>query len=222
MTGLGIDSRWTTNLQVGGLADEPRFTGRAELVQGNYDFAGRIFRLDRGVIRFLGESPVNPLLDIHAQATVQGSTQTCRYVALASSPRSPSPVRRRCRRTSFSPRILFGTSITNLSAPEALQLASAVAALQSGSGSLDPINALRKAIGLDRLRVVPADIATGQKTAIGAGKYITRKLFVEVVTDGQGYSATRVEYQMTRWLSLLSTVSTLGRSSASVRISKDY
>ena len=76
-------------------------------------------------------------------------------------------------------RILFGTSITNLSAPEALQLASAVAALQSGSGSLDPINALRKAIGLDRLRIVSADVATGQKTAIGAGKYITRKLFVE-------------------------------------------
>ena len=88
-------------------------------------------------------------------------------------------------------RILFGTSITNLSAPEALQLASAVAALQSGSGSLDPINALRRAVGLDRLRVVPADVATGQKTAIAAGKYITRKLFVEVVTDGQGYSATR-------------------------------
>ena len=102
-------------------------------------------------------------------------------------------------------RILFGTSITNLSAPEALQLASAVAALQSGSGSLDPINALRRAVGLDRLRIVSADVATGQKTAIGAGKYITRKLFVEVVTDGQGYSATRVEYQMTRWLSILST-----------------
>jgi translocation and assembly module TamB len=47
-------------------------------------------------------------------------------------------------------------------------------------------------------------------------------LFVEVVTDGQGYSATQVEYQMTRWLSLLSTVSTIGRSSASVRVSKDY
>ena len=117
-------------------------------------------------------------------------------------------------------RILFGTSITNLSAPEALQLASAVAAFQSGKGSLDPINALRKAIGLDRLRIVPADVATGQKTAIGAGKYIRRKLFIEVVTDGQGYSATNVEYQMTRWLSLLSTVSTIGRSSASVRVSR--
>jgi translocation and assembly module TamB len=222
VTGLGINSRWTTNLQVSGLADEPRFTGRADLVQGNYDFAGRIFRLDRGVIRFRGESPPDPLLDIHAEAAVQGLNATVNVqgtglrpeITFASSPPLPQD--------ELLSRILFGTSITNLSAPEALQLASAVAALQSGSGSLDPINALRKAIGLDRLRIVPADIATGQKTAIGAGKYITRNLFVEVVTDGQGYSATRVEYQMTRWLSLLSTVSTVGRSSASVRVSKDY
>ena len=119
-------------------------------------------------------------------------------------------------------RILFGTSITNLSAPEALQLASAVAALQSGSGSLDPINSLRRAVGLDRLRILPADIATGQKTAVAAGKYVTRKLFVEVITDGQGYSATRAEFQVTRWLSLLSSISTIGRTSANVRISKDY
>jgi translocation and assembly module TamB len=222
VTGLGINSRWTTNLQVGGFADSPRFTGRADLVQGNYDFAGRIFRLDRGTIRFQGESPVNPLLDIHAEAALQGLDATVSVrgtglkpeITFASTPAMPQD--------ELLSRILFGTSITNLSAPEALQLASAVAALQSGSGSLDPINALRRAIGLDRLRVVPADVATGQKTAIGAGKYITRKLFVEVVTDGAGYSATQVEYQMTRWLSLLSTVSTIGRSSASVRVSKDY
>jgi translocation and assembly module TamB len=222
VTGLGIDSRWTTNLQVGGFADEPRFNGRADLVQGNYDFAGRVFRIDRGVARFRGESPPNPLLDIHAQATVQGLNADVTVqgsglkpeITFASSPPLPQD--------ELLSRILFGTSITNLSAPEALQLASAVAALQSGSGSLDPINALRRAIGLDRLRVVPADIATGQKTAIGAGKYITPRLFVEVVTDGQGYSATRVEYQMTRWLSLLSTLSTIGRQSASVRVSKDY
>jgi translocation and assembly module TamB len=222
VTGLGINSRWTTNLQIGGFADEPRFTGRADLVQGNYDFAGRIFRLDRGTIRFRGETPPDPTLDIHAQADVQGLSASVTVagtglkpeITFASTPAMPQD--------ELLSRILFGTSITNLSAPEALQLASAVAALQSGSGSLDPINALRKAIGLDRLRIVPADVATGQKTAIGAGKYITRKLFVEVITDGQGYSATQVEYQMTRWLSLLSTVSTIGRSSASVRISKDY
>jgi translocation and assembly module TamB len=222
VTGLGINSRWTTNLQIGGLADSPRFTGRADLIQGDYDFAGRNFRIDHGVIRFQGESPPNPLLDIHAEAQVQGLDASVNVrgtglkpeISFASSPPLPQD--------ELLSRILFGTSITNLSAPEALQLASAVAALQSGSGSLDPINQLRRAVGLDRLRIVPADVATGQKTAIGAGKYITRKLYVEVVTDGQGYSATQVEYQMTRWLSLLSTISTIGRSSASIRVSKDY
>jgi translocation and assembly module TamB len=222
VTGLGINSRWSTNLQIGGLADSPRLTGSANLVQGNYDFAGRIFRLDRGVIRFRGESPVDPNLDIHAQADVQGLSATVTVmgtglkpeITFASSPAMPQD--------ELLSRILFGTSITNLSAPEALQLASAVAALQSGNGSLDPINALRKAVGLDRLRIVPADVATGQKTALGAGKYITRRLYVEVVTDGAGYSATQVEYQVTRWLSVLSTVSTIGRSNASVRVSKDY
>jgi translocation and assembly module TamB len=220
--GLGISSRWTTNLDIGGFADAPRFTGRADLVRGEYDFAGRNFRLERGVIRFQGESPPDPLLDIRAEAQVQGldasvlvrGTGLKPEITFASNPQMPQD--------ELLSRILFGTSITNLSAPEALQLASAVAALQSGSGSLDPINALRRAVGLDRLRIVPADVATGQKTAVAAGKYITRKLFVEVVTDGQGYSATRIEYQMTRWLSLLSAVSTIGRASASVRVSKDY
>ncbi len=171
VTGLGINSRWTTNLQIGGLADAPRFTGRADLVQGNYDFAGRIFRLDRGVIRFRGESPPDPLLDIHAEAAGAGPRrQRHRRRAPASSPRSPSPASPPMPQDELLSRILFGTSITNLSAPEALQLASAVAALQSGSGSLDPINALRKAVGLDRLRIVPADVATGQKTAIARGQ----------------------------------------------------
>ena len=220
--GLGIRSTWTTNIHVGGVADSPAFTGRADLVRGDYDFAGRTFRLDHGVIRFRGETPPNPLLDIRALAQVQGLDATVLVqgtglkpeISFASNPPLPQD--------ELLSRILFGTSITNLSAPEALQLASAVAALNSGTGSLDPINALRRAVGLDRLRILPADIATGQKTAIAAGKYIGRKLYVEVVTDGHEYSATNVEFQVTRWLSILSTVSTIGRTSANVRVSKDY
>jgi len=220
--GLGIDSRWTTDLAIGGSADAPRFTGQANLIRGSYEFAGRSFRLDRGIIRFRGETPVNPALDIRAEAQVQGvdaavtvqGTGLRPEIAFTSNPQLPQD--------ELLSRILFGTGITNLSAPEALQLATAVASLNSGSGNLDPINAVRRAVGLDRLRILPADVATGQKTAISAGKYIGRKLFVEVISDGQGYSATRIEYQVTRWLSLLSSVSTIGRTSANVRVSKDY
>lgn len=220
--GLGIDSIWTTSLEIGGTADAPRLTGRADLVRGDYDFAGRNFRLERGIIRFRGESPPDPLLDIRAEANAQGLDATVIVggtglqpeITFASVPQLPQD--------ELLSRILFGTSITNLSAPEALQLASAVAALRTGGGGLDPLNSVRRAVGLDRLRILPADIATGQKTAVAAGKYVTRKLFVEVITDGQGYSATRAEYQVTRWLSLLSSISTIGRTSANVRVSKDY
>ena len=220
--GLGIDSRWTTDLAIAGNVSAPRFNGRADLIRGNYEFAGRGFRLDKGVIRFRGETPPDPSLDIHAQAQVQGldAAVTVRgtglkpEIAFTSVPQLPQD--------ELLSRILFGTSITSLSPADAVQLATALAALQSGNGSLDPINAIRRAVGLDRLRILPADIATGQKTAISAGKYLGRKLYVEVITDGQGYSATRIEYQVTRWLSVLSSISTIGRTSANVRVSKDY
>lgn len=220
--GLGIDSRWTTNIQVGGSADSPAFTGRADLVRGDYEFAGKSFRLDRGIIRFRGESPPDPLLDIHAATDVQGLTASVTVTGTGLKPDIQFASVPALPQDELLSRLLFGTSITNLSAPEALQLAAAVAALQSGQPNLNPINALRSAIGLDRLRIVPADISTGQKTAVAAGKYIDRKLYVEVITDGHQYSATNVEYQITRWLSVLSTVSTIGRASANVRVSKDY
>lgn len=220
--GLGIDSRWRTDLAIAGNVAAPRLTGRADLDRGEYEFAGRSFRLEHGVIRFRGESPVDPLLDIRAEAQVQSLDASVNVRGTGLRPEITFTSNPSLPQDELLSRILFGTSIANLSAPEAVQLASAIAALQSGEGGLDPINAVRRAVGLDRLRIVPADVATGQKTAISAGKYIGRKLFVEVITDGQGYSATRVEYQVTRWLSILSSISTIGRTSANVRVSKDY
>ena len=227
VTGLGLDSEWRTDLVLGGTVDAPRITGRADLVRGGYEFAGRRFDLDRGTIRFTGNSPIDPTLDIVAIANIQGLNATIRVTGTGLRPDIDFSSVPALPEDELLSRILFGTSITNLSAPEALQLAAAVASLRNGGGGggglgLDPINALRKAVRLDRLRILPADVATGQRTSVAAGKYIGRRTYVEVITDGQGYSATRVEFQITRWLSLLSTLSTIGRQSANVRVSKDY
>ncbi len=221
VTGLGIDSEWRGDLDLGGTLVSPSIKGRADLVRGGYEFAGRRFDLERGSIRFLGETPPDPIIDIVATGDTQGLNATIRVtgtglhpdIAFSSVPALPQD--------ELLSRLLFGTSITNLSAPEALQLAASVASLRGGNG-LNPINALRNAIGLDRLRILPADTTTGQRTSIAAGKYITRRTYVEIITDGQGYSATRAEFQITRWLSLLSSISTIGRQSATVRVSKDY
>lgn len=222
VTGLGINSEWSAGLRVAGTVTEPRINGRADLIRGSYDFAGRRFDLSRGSIRFLGESPVNPVLDITAEGGVQGLNAVIRVTGRGQKPEIAFTSTPALPQDELLSRLLFGTSITNLSAPEALQLASAVASLNNSGGGLDPINAVRAATGLDRLRIVPADISTGQGTAIAAGKYFGRRVYVEVVTDARGYSATVVEFQITRWLSLLSSISTIGRESVNVRVSKDY
>jgi translocation and assembly module TamB len=222
VTGLGITSEWGADLNIGGTVTEPRINGRADLVRGSYDFAGRRFDLERGTIRFLGESPPNPILDITAEGGIRGLNATIRVTGRGQSPEIAFTSTPALPQDELLSRLLFGTSITNLTAPEALQLAAAVASLNNTAGGLDPINSVRSAIGLDRLRILPADIATGQGTSIAAGKYLGRQVYVEVITDGRGYSATRIEYQITRWLSLLSSISTIGRQSVNVRVSKDY
>ena len=222
VTGLGLGSEWSADLAIGGAPDNPAITGRADLIRGDYEFAGREFQLARGVIRFGGEVPANPALDIEANADSTGLNASIRVTGVALKPEITFASVPALPQDELLSRLLFGTSITNLSAPEALQLAAAVAALRDGNGGLNPINAVRRAAGLDRLRILPADPQTGQGTSIAAGKYVTRRLYAEIVTDGAGYSATRVEYQVTRWLSLLSSISTLGRQSANVRVSRDY
>jgi translocation and assembly module TamB len=221
VTGLGLDSEWRASLILSGSLLAPTITGTADLVRGSYEFSGRRFDLQRGAIRFRGESPPDPLLDIVAGGDTQGLNATIRVSGTGQHPEFAFASVPALPQEELLSRLLFGTSITNLSAPEAVQLAAAIASMQGGAG-LNPINALRKAIGLDRLRILPADLATGQRTSIAAGKYLTRRTFVEIVTDGQGYSATRAEFQVTRWLSILSTISTIGEQGASVRVSRDY
>ena len=222
VTGLGLDSEWRGKLDLGGMIDNPAITGQVDLVRGGYEFAGRRFDLDRGSIRFLGEAPPDPLLDIMAKANLNGVSATITVSGTGLKPEISFTSIPALPEDELLSRLLFGTSITNLSAPEALQLAAAVSSLRGGKGGLNPINAVRRVAGLDRLRILPADPTIGAGTAVAAGKYIGRRTYVEVISDGQGYSATRVEYQLTRWLSLLSSISTIGRQSGSVKISKDY
>ncbi|MCZ4343711.1 translocation/assembly module TamB domain-containing protein [Sphingomonadaceae bacterium G21617-S1] len=222
VTGLGLDSEWRGKLDLGGTIENPAINGRVDLVRGGYEFAGRRFDLDRGSIRFLGETPPDPLLDITARANLNGVSATISVTGTGLKPEIRFTSIPALPEDELLSRLLFGTSITNLSAPEALQLAAAVGSLRGGGGGLNPINAVRRAAGLDRLRILPADPTIGTGTAIAAGKYIGRRTYVEVISDGQGYSATRVEFQITRWLSLLSSISTIGRQSASVKVSKDY
>ncbi len=219
--GLGLDSEWSADIRLRGTALNPAIAGRADLVRGGYEFAGKRFELNRGRIMFDGSAPPDPRLDILAEDQQSGLTARIAITGTALRPQVAFSSTPALPEEELLARLLFGTSITNISAPEAVQLGAAIASLQSGGG-LDPINRLRQAVGLDRLRIVSADAALGRGTGIAAGKYITRRIYAEVVTDGRGYNATQLEFRVTSWLSLLSAISTVGRESVNARISKDY
>jgi translocation and assembly module TamB len=219
--GMGLASEWQADVHIRGDTANPQILGSAEVITGTYDFAGKRFDLTRGRIRFDGTSVIDPQLDIvatgdandvSATITIGGSAQHPQ-ISFSSVPALPEE--------ELLSRILFGSSISQISAPEAIQLASALAALRGGGG-LDPINKLRSAIGLDRLRVLSADPTIGRGTALAVGKYLGRRFYVELVTDGHGYNATSIEFRLTRWLSLLGTISTLYDESISLKYSKDY
>lgn len=219
--GMGLDSEWGADIVLRGTTAEPRIGGRAQVVRGTYTFAGSRFELTRGRIEFDEQSAIDPRLDILAESDRDGLTvevavrgsATQPEITFSSSPPLPEE--------EILARLLFGGSITSLSATDALQLGAAVASLRGGGG-LDPINQLRSAIGLDRLRIVSADPALGRGTGVALGKNFGRRFYAEIITDGRGYSATEVEFRVTSWVSLLAAVSTVGRDSVRAAVSRDY
>ncbi|MFC3713281.1 translocation/assembly module TamB domain-containing protein [Sphingoaurantiacus capsulatus] len=223
--GMGLESEWQADLKLTGRADAFNIAGRAELIRGSYEFAGRRFELTRGLLRFTGGGayPPDPIVDIAAEARVEGLTATLRITGTAQQPEIAFSSIPALPEDEVLSRVLFGASITDLSAPEALQLAGAVASLRGGSGaSLDVFNVLRKGIGVDRLRILPGNTTTGRGASVAAGEYLGDRVYVEVATDAQGYTATQIEVELTRSLSILSQVATQGGTSVNLRWSKDY
>ena len=221
VVGLGLDSEWRADVRVRGTTDDMRIGGDANLIRGDYTFAGARFEVTRGRIEFDQTVPIDPRLDIEAETDSNGIEVTVNITGNAMQPEINFSSVPALPDEEILARLLFGGSITSLSATDALQLGAAVASLRGGGG-LDPINQLRSAIGLDRLRIVSADPLLQRGTAIALGKNIGRRFYVELITDGQGYSATDAEFRITSWLSLLATVSTIGRNSVSIEASRDY
>lgn len=222
VTGMGINSEWQADVRLRGGTTAPELFGRIQLVRGDYDFAGKRFQLTRGDIRFLGGYPPDPVIAVTAENTGNGFTALLNIDGTALRPQIAFSSVPALPEDEVLSRVLFGARVTDLSAPEAIQLAGALASLRSSGGGFNPIGAVSRGLGIDRLRILPADIATGRRTTVAAGQYLGRNVYVEVATDAAGYTATSIEIGLTRSLSVLSSVATLGGTSASVRWKRDY
>jgi translocation and assembly module TamB len=223
VSGLGLDAEWGTDMQISGTAANPRIVGALDVVRGTYSFAGRRFALDdNGRITFDGSAFNNPQLSMVARATVEGVSATINITGRAQNPQISFSSTPALPQDEVLSRLLFGSSITQLSPTQAIQLAAALNSLRSNGGGLNPLGKLKSAVGISRLRILSADASARRGTALAVGQYLTNNIYVEVVTDARGFTATQLEIGLSRALSLLSTTSSFGSTSATIRYSRDY
>ena len=199
--GRGLDLDMSMNARVTGTTAKPVLSGEAQVVRGDYDFAGKRFEFDnRGVVR-LSTDLTQVRLDLTATRNDPSLTAVIRIQGTAAKPQitlSSTPV---LPNDEVLAQVLFGSSAAQLSPLEAAQLASALSALASGGG-FDVIGGLRSFARLDRLALSGGNAATG--FSVAGGKYLTDKVYVEVTGGGRTGPSAQLEYRVTKNLSLVS------------------
>ncbi len=202
--GRGLDSLWKVDIRAGGPLTDPRVTGSVEAVEGTFNFLNAKFSLYRGIVRFAGGPPSNPLLDvvlrheaadIVADVRVGGTAQKPKF-QLTSTPTMPQE--------EIISRIMFGRASSDLGRFENLRLAAAVAELAGfGGDGLNVLDVARKTLGVDVLRVSSRttsdeDGNNSEESTLEAGKFIGEKLYLGVAQGMKPDStAVIIELQMT-------------------------
>lgn len=222
VSGMGLESEWSADFRINGTTAAPSLSGEVELVRGTLGFAGRSFELSDGLVSFTGGKTIDPTVKITATDDIEDVTVNINVTGQAFNPQIDFSSSPSLPDDEVLSRILFGSSIANLSALQAVQLASSLNSLRGTGGGLNPLGTLRSAAGIDRLRILGPDEASGRGTAVAAGQYLTDDIYVELITDARGFTATQLEVSVTKWLSVLSQAGGSGVNSLNVRIKKDY
>jgi translocation and assembly module TamB len=229
--GRGLDAEMSGQVHLTGTTDTPLATGRFGLVRGNFSISGNKlnFQSDSN-ITFNGgglKNTIDPTLDFTAQTTVQttagSTTVTLKITGQADSPQfelTSSPL---LGQDEIMAQLLFGTSVQQLSGLQVAQIGATLATLSGvgGDSSLNPLVKLQKSLGLDRLTVGSGTTytATGPESAgasIAAGRYITRRIYVQAKQTSQGTSQLETDVDLTKQGNL-KLQTRLGNGSASVQ-----
>jgi translocation and assembly module TamB len=223
VSGMGLESEWSADLSLTGTSAAPSIAGEVELIRGTLGFAGRSFELSEGRVQFTGGNTIDPTITLVATEDIEDVTVSVNVTGRAMNPQVTFSSVPGLPQDEIVSRILFGSSVGNLSTIQAVQLAASLNSLRgSGGGGLNPLGTLRAATGIDRLRILGGDEETGRGTALAAGQYLTDDIYVEFITDARGFTATQLEVSLTPALSILSQAGGSGATNVNVRYRKNY
>jgi translocation and assembly module TamB len=172
----GLNSEWQGTIHLTGTNTNVAASGSLNLLKGEYIFSGKIFKLTEGEIIFNDKPAPSAYLKLAGSLTLPDATITAMLFGPLTSPKLTFQSNPHMATSSILARILFNKEISDISQPEAIQLASTLMSL-SGGAAPDVLEAIRKGIGVDRLTIASASPGSDE-VAVQIGKYLTRGVMI--------------------------------------------
>jgi translocation and assembly module TamB len=218
--GRGLDAEFAGSLAITGPVTQLAYEGAFHAENGRFALLDRDLKLTDATLRFNGPIPPSPFLDVTAETTAQ---DTAVQVHLTGDVRKPeftftsTPAR---PKDEIMALLLFGRSLSALTPFQAVQLAQSVAELTGQSSGPGVLGKIRGALGVDRL-----DVGTGtdNSVTVGAGKYITDKVYVGVSQGAKPEDrAVNTEIELTPSVSATSSLDAVGNQGVGLKWKYDY
>ena len=214
--GRGLDAELGGALRLTGTTADVVPVGQFDLIRGRLDLLGRRLELTEGSVFLRGS--FDPVIRFVATTQVESTDITITIEGPASSPDltvGSSPELPQDEALSF---FLFGKSVTNLSALQAVQLASAIRTL-SGSGGLGLTETLRGGLGVSDLDIGTADDGTAQARV---GGYLAENVYSDVTVNAKGDSEINLNLTVTPDVTVRGRLGSDGSSGLGVFFERDY
>lgn len=214
--GRGLDAELGGQIQLRGTTDNVQPNGAFSLLRGRLDILGRRLTLTEATMAMEGD--LIPTVAIAASTESDGVTSSIRIDGPATEPKVSFTSSPELPEEEVLARLLFGRDLTSLSPLQAAQLASAVATL-SGRGGAGIVGRLRSGFGLDDL-----DVQTDETggAAVTAGKYLTEKIYSEVVVGSEGKTEVHLNFDLTKSVTVRGRAADDGSTGLGVFFEKDY
>lgn len=198
-SGFGLTSRLAGRMSLIKTATRPLLaTGYVDVVDGKYRAYGQELVIDRGRLIFQGPYD-NPGLDIRAQRTLRGSTDSIVGLAIGGTLQRPTsevysdpPLEHEGEAMAL---LLTGKPLAEASAGDAYAIVSAMSGLGMDEGG-GITSQIAGAFSLDEFRISAED--GFEHSSLWLGKYLTERLFVRYIVGlFDQVNKVGVSYQMT-------------------------
>jgi translocation and assembly module TamB len=211
--GHGLDVELGGKLTVAGTTAAPLIGGGFEMRRGDFSLAGTTLNFSKGDVSFNGaglSNKIDPSLNFEADSYQGGITATLKVTGYADAPKIALSSVPDLPQDEVLAHLLFGQSMKQLTPIQIAEIGAALAELSGVTGGGNPLNAIRKGLGLDRLNVGGG--TNGAGASVEAGRYVAKGVYVgaKQATSGAGGTQAQVQVDLTRHLKLQTTLGTGG------------